>query len=265
MNRGFVDVLRSRSIVAGTTLVSLFAASLAAPAAAQQDAQMPAMVRVLAFQTELGNPMAYETGIKDLYKGFEQAGVDFPIFGAVSMTNPGEYTFVMPMQSFADLDHQNQLIGKAMMGPSAAAMTQLNGMTVSSTEEIWMARPDLGYAPSNPRLSMEEGMLTHLALLRPTPEHAMALGDVIKKAAAAYKKHGIQDGFEVFELALGADGPAYAILTRAKDMADYYAQNAKNQQKMGADWQAILAQTGPMVRSVSFAADMSRPDLSFQP
>ena len=70
---------------------------------------------------------------------------------------------------------------------------------------------------------------------------------------------------QVAQLVIGADGPAYAIISGGKDEVDFYAQNAKNTAKMGAEWQASLEKSGPMVRRVEYVTSLARPALSYQP
>ena len=50
-----------------------------------------------------------------------------------------------------------------------------------------------------------------------------------------------------------------------KDEADFYAQNAKDNAKMGAEWQASLDKSGPMLRRVEFQTLLERPDLNYMP
>jgi hypothetical protein len=69
----------------------------------------------------------------------------------------------------------------------------------------------------------------------------------------------------VYQLAMGSDGPAYAIILGAKDAADFYTQNAKETAAMGADWQAYLDKAGPYLRRVEYVMSQARPDLLFTP
>ena len=138
--------------------------------------------------------------------------------------------------------------------------------TISHNDwEMWAARPDLSYVPAKPRLSPEEQMFTRIVFLRPHPQHALAFEEVMKEAAALRKKHGIGDASMAWQLAAGADGPAYALLISGKNEADFYAHSEATLEKMGADWQALSAKGGPMLRELSYSSTVLRPDLAYSP
>jgi hypothetical protein len=132
-------------------------------------------------------------------------------------------------------------------------------------QEMWITREDLWYRPAKPRLQDAEIGFARVALLYPHPDRAAAFEEVLKEAAALRKKHGLGSGTEVYELAMGSEGPAYAIIVNGKDPADFYAQTAKETAAMGAEWQAYLEKAGPHLRRVEFDSYVERRDLYFTP
>ena len=180
------------------------------------------------------------------------------------MSDPSAFTFVMPMATLADLGPQEEQLGKAF-GADPALTGEIFGMTTSIDDEIWAARPDLGYTPASPRLPMMEQAFLRIARLYAVPGRAMDLEAELKARNELRKKHGIPTAVNVVQMIIGAEGPVYGILISGKDEADFYAQNAKDVAKMGAEWQASLDKTGAMLRRVEFVTLMERPDLNYMP
>jgi hypothetical protein len=222
------------------------------------------MVRVITTHVQLGHQRHLESLIPKLWEAFRKAGATMPVFVSAGVSDPSAYTFVVPMTSFADIAAQEQAFGKAFASISEVA-SEIFGITTSIDDEIWASRPDLGYSPESPRLQMTEQSFGRIALIYVQPAQTAAFEANLKERAALRKKHGIADGIDVAQLVLGADGPAYALISGAKDEVDFYTQIAKNTAKMGAEWQASLDQSGPMVRRVEFVTSVARRALDYQP
>jgi hypothetical protein len=251
-------------VVASSLLVALLLTAAAALAQQPQQQQQPEMIRLITVHVQLGQQQRFESLIPKLWDGFKKVGVKSPIFVAAGLSDPSAYTFVVPTSSFADIGTQEELFGKAFVAvPEVTA--EVFRMTTSIDDEIWAARTDLGYVPATPRVKMEEQMFGRIALLYVHPAEAAAFEAVLKERAALRKKHGINDGVEVAQLVIGADGPAYAVILGGKDEVDFYTQNAKNVEKMGRDWQASLEKSGTMLRRIEFATSSGRPALTYQP
>lgn len=247
----------SKRILVAACLV----ASICAPLAVAQDAPL---VRVITTHVQLGHQQHYESVIPKLWVALKQVGGASPVFVSAGMSDPGSYNFIVPMTSFAEIDSQNELLQKAFAAAPAVA-SELQGITTSIDDEVWRNRPDLGYVPKTPRLQDAEQAFTYLVFLYPHPGQVPAFEAVLKEAAALRAKHGLADGTGVGQLLIGPDGPAYVVLTGAKDEVDYHVEAAKGVQKMGAEWQALLAKGGPMVRRVEYASAAARPALAYQP
>jgi hypothetical protein len=247
----------AKTIAASVLCVALLAAATAV-------AQERPMVRVITTHVQLGHQRHLESLIPKLWEAFKKAGATMPVFTSAGVSDPSAYTFVVPMTSFADLAAQEQAFGKAFASiPEVTA--EILGITTSIDDEIWASRADLGYVPDKPRLQMTEQGFARIALLYVQPAQTDAFEAVLKERSALRRKHGITDGYDVAQLIIGADGPAYAIIIGAKDEVDFYTQNAKNTEKMGAEWQASLEKSGPMVRRVEFATSVARRALDYQP
>jgi hypothetical protein len=251
-----------RKTVAAASLFLAVSFLLAGSAAVAQE--QPAMVRVITQRVQLGQQQKFESLIPKLWDAFKKNGATLPVLTSAGVSEPGAYTFVIPFDSFAQLDAEEKAAGKAFS--SAPELTgELFGVTLSVDDEIWLGRPDLSYAASSPRLAMEEQGFTQVVLLFAVPAQAPALEAALKELVALRKKHGIADSVDVAQMLIGADGPAYAVITTGKDQVDFYTQSAKNTAKMGAEWQAMLDKAGPMLRRVEFVTSSSRPALNYTP
>lgn len=234
----------------------------AIPAALAQE--QPRYVRIHEFKTKLGHGPEYEAGVKQLFAACAKAGLDYPIFGSVSVTNPGSYGFVIPMNSISDYDKQEPKL-EAAFALAPEVMGQLSAITESNTSSIFAVRADLSYTPQTPRLAMQEQTFTRIAFLYPHYDQQQAFEGLLKDMAALYLKHNIGDGREVANVVFGADGPVYVSMQSAKSAADYYAASDKNREILGEAMQQIITRGGPMLRKIEYSEFTSRPDLSYMP
>jgi hypothetical protein len=241
-------------------LVLLSLVCLLAPVASAQDA--PPFAYVLNVRTQIGSQQTYEAAVAEFLKAFKAKGLKVPIFASTSMEEPGTYTYAIPVASWAEFGEENAKILAAYESVPAAFAKGLATVT-SLTQEMWVARPDLSHRPAKPRLQDSEMAFSRIALVY--AEADSAYDEALKENKALREKHGLGTGTEVYELAMGADGPAYAIILGGKDASDFYAQNAKETAAMGSDWQAYLQKNGPKLRRVEYQSSVARPDLGYTP
>ena len=240
-------------------LVLCLGALLATTAAVAQDQQLAS---VLTVHVKLGHQQDYDSSLMGLWKSFKKAGVDRPIL--VSNGDGGTYSFVAFYSSWSDFAAANAKVQAGFAGASDV-LPGLQKTLTHSDWEMWAARPDLSYVPDNPRVPDSDQTYTRVVLLRPHADHAVVLGETLKEGMALRKKHGIRDAASVFQLAAGANAPAFAILIGAKDEVDYHVQNAKNLEAMGDAWQTYVGKVGAMLRDFENQNFFARPDLAYQP
>lgn len=248
---------RVRTIVSSLCLIAL----AAAPAALAQET---GLVNVLNVHIQLGHQQHYEATIPKLWEAFRKAGVTHQIEVSASVEDPGTYTFVVPVASFADLGTLRDSVNKAFAS-APQVMAELSGMSLSQDQSVWAIRPDLSYLPTTPRVAEAEQGFARIAFIYVRPDQALPFEAALRDAGALWKKHAIADARTIAQLVIGDDGPIYAVIIGAKDEADFYVSNAKATQKMGAEWQAYLDRTGPMLRRVEFETSAARRGLTYQP
>jgi hypothetical protein len=243
--------------------VGLFgAALLMAPMVSAQN--VAPMFSVLTVHTQLGSQQTYESGLAEIWKAFKTARVGAPVFARTSVEEPGTYVFAVPVASWAEFGEVNGRV-EAAYASIPAAMQKIQATITSTRQEMWITREDLWYRPAKPRLQDGEVGFTRVTFVYPHPGREAAFEEVLKEAIALRKKHGLGTGTEVYQLAMGGEGPAYAIILGGKDQADFYAQDAKEMAAMGAEWQAYLQKASPYVRRVEVESNVERRDLYFAP
>jgi hypothetical protein len=222
------------------------------------------MFWVLTVYTQPNSQQTYESGLAEIWKAFKTAGVRAPIYVRTSAEQPGAYEFAAPVASWAEFGELNTKI-EAGFASIPAAMQKIQATITSTRQEMWITREDLWYRPAKPRLQDPTFVFMRDTRLYPLPGHEAALDEALKEGVALRKKHGIGSGTEVYQLAMGSEGPAYGILVAAKDQADFYTQNAKDLAVMGAEWEAYVQKVSQHLRRVEILSHEERPDLYYTP
>lgn len=248
--------LSSRSQLTGFLCLVVLFASL--PLMAQE---APSMVRVVTVHTHLGHGQDFEAGMKKMSMLASKHGNRDLAFVGMSTSSPGSYDLVFPMANWNDIAEQEKR-GNAMfteMGEEMAATMMKTAKSVDSAVYVW--RGDLSYQPEKPRVADSKAGFTRSVTLRPHLAQGQAFEEVIKKASALRKKHGLMDAVGVWQQVLGADGPAFVVLIDAENEADFYAHQAKAMEKMGSDWQQLMQESSAMLRDIEYGSSVPRPDL----
>lgn len=121
-------------------------------------------------------------------------------------------------------------------------------------------------SPANPRLVQGEATVNHPFFLYLRPDANPADVDATFKAFADLsRKHGIRNGYNVVQAITSEDLPLTVVTVPAKSLADFYAENEKQQATLGTEGQALLAKLGTMMRSVKQYDAAIRTDLSYLP
>lgn len=179
------------------------------------------------------------------------------------------YSYAVPIANMAGMDTINQEFGAMMQSPSAAdfikTMTMSNA-TVDSIREIVVGEaPELSYTPASPRLKPEEEKFFHYDMYYIKAEKAMDVMTVGKDFAEMYKKKNIPDGYKVYFVVVGPDMPAVIVRSAAKDEGDFYMEEAKNRELLGADGKAMFERAFAITRRFDSRNAWLRPDLSAMP
>lgn len=237
---------------------------MALPLVAQDGPPDGQLYRIHTYRVSPGAGPAYEEGLKKLFAAYKKSGVDFPTFTSSSMSDPGSYTFVIPMSSMSDWDAQQQKLSAAWQ-TVPEVITELGGMSQGNDTAIVAFNKGLSYAPESPRVGAEERNFHTNFYLYVKPSEGQALQAVIQEFQALYKKKGIDTPFSVFGQVIGADSPLVVVRIGGKDAADFYAHQAKLQERLAADTPALAERLGRACRRMETQTMVTRRDLSYVP
>ncbi len=176
------------------------------------------------------------------------------------------YDFIAPMSGFEDLAKISSTF--AELGRKLGAekfddlMARGNAAMLSTDDVIIRERPDLGYAPANPRVSVAETGVVRFDYYYLRPGAEFELDQLAKEWRALATAKGIRDGYRVFETLFGPHIPVFVVATPGKDAADLATAWATNVKTGGAEWQALMARTLGLCHKFETKVGTWRGDLS---
>lgn len=176
------------------------------------------------------------------------------------------YDYVAPMASLDDLAKIPStfatLAGKMGEAKFADLMRRANAAMLSWDDVVIRERPDLGYAPANPRVSVAETSVVRFDFYYLRPGTEGELDQLAKDWRALTTAKGIADGYRVFEAVVGPELPLLVVATPGKDATDLATAWAANVKIGGADWQTLMARTLGLCRRFETKVGTLREDLS---
>ena len=129
---------------------------------------------------------------------------------------------------------------------------------------FWRTRPDLGYAPANPRLQIGDAGLVREVRFHIRPGTFPELAEVLQELAALYERHSIARRRIVWVQVAGADGPAVSTFHFARDAADRAEQAELEQETMGDELVDLRRRLSSFAAARVFVDWTVRPDLAYQ-
>jgi hypothetical protein len=247
-------------------VLAILLAVLQAPAAVAQrsPSQDRQLLLVVQYVVQPSKVAQFEAVAKD---AVEQLVKQKSSAGGFLCTRSDEvvYTYIFPVSRIAD--------GRAQIDALAAAGAALGSEWAERAKDaieyvnayLVVARPDLSYQPSNPRLSPGDTRSMHFDF------HYLNFGErsTAEKAAKEYadlhKKANCDTGFTVYEVIGGAELPIMIVATNAKSVADHYAQAEKVLGQLGAEVAPIAKKRDSVVRRIQQIDARILPELSYQP
>jgi len=227
-----------------------------------QEASQGSLVRILTVKVDPSQVSEYEAAVKDLFAAMAKGKFSFPISGAVGTDL--DYTFVTPIENFAALDKMRRDVSQVFEA-NPQIVERLSKTTESRTYFVIQGRPDLSYAPDNPRLQPDEIGFMHLDRYFIRPGTEAEAEATAKEWVKLYKRKYVSDGFRVSMAVTGADLPIVGVGVFAKDALDYQAQAKKLEGQLGEDAQKLMERSLSITRRLETSDLTLRPDLSYQP
>lgn len=175
------------------------------------------------------------------------------------------FTFILPLLGLGDvelqlgaLDRVGSELGEDWARRAAEAIEYTNEFMVVN-------RPDLSYAPKEPRLSADEIGMTHFDFYYLDFGSQGAASETARRFAGLHKEMACDTGFEVYEVMRGAELPLLIIATPAKSMADFYTNQEKVMQTLGSRVAGLAEARDAVVRRIERIDATILRDLSYQP
>ena len=183
-----------------------------------------------------GKVAEFEAASKDTTARMGKANVTF--LRRVSVSEGLAYRFSTPFENMAALDTRRAQFDA--MPPASDPSLEREAIHHIHTW-IVRTRPDLIYAPDNPRVPLAEAGFIHEVRLCIRFGTQGEAGGILKKIGVLASSHNLLDAPLVYSQVAdtGTDGPFLGLYFVARDAADYYAQSQKNAAMMGQDYQAL--------------------------
>ncbi|HEV7669960.1 MAG TPA: hypothetical protein VGS22_15665 [Thermoanaerobaculia bacterium] len=245
------------------------ALALAALAGQTAQAQAPAG-QLYGVHREHANPARlaeYESTSREFAAAMKEHKIStFPSPYIVWSFDDLTYDYVAPMANLEDLAKVPTtfatLAGKMGEAKFGDLMSRANSSMLSWDDVVIRERPDLGYAPTNPRVSREETRVVRFDyyFLRPGTEGE--IDQLAKDWRALATAKGIRDGYRIFESVVGPELPLLVVATPGRDAVDLATAWAANVKAGGAEWQALMARTLGLCRKFETKVGTWRGDLS---
>ena len=148
--------------------------------------------------------------------------------------------------------------------PPSADPGAARGVIDHIESSIRRTRPDLNYAPDDPRVPIAEAsFLREIDIYLQFGVGAEA-EEIVEQLAALYERHNIRNILFVTSRVTGS-GPDLRFVTLARDAADFYSENQRVAELLGDELQSLIMQRGALSRRVDFANRTIRRDLKYQP
>ena len=200
----------------------------------------------------------FEAGRKRVIERWKEQGLSF---GAqMSVNQQGVYRQVSFRGDWEDFERRRQEV-QAMHGTNHASLESVDHIRQS----ILRGRPELGYAPDNPRVPGDEAGFIRYVFIYLRPGTGDQAEEILKKQAALRRRHNIRDNVIVTSSVIGYDAPMLLLRFHARDMEDYYTQTRENRRMLGDEGADLRRQMGRLARRIETSNNAWRRDLSYQP
>jgi hypothetical protein len=207
----------------------------------------------------------YESTTKEL--GAMMRANSIPFHFMVTSTDDFHYYFLLPMNSFGDIDKIMQTfmvdLPKKAGAQKFGDLMRRGGATMEMTREwVVVRRDDISYMPAKRRIAPEQ--VTYLQYdfyyLKPGTEDMV--DSISKEWAAAFQAANLTNGFTLYQAVVGGELPLVVVVQEGTSVADLVAQANKDMETLGDKGRALFAKTFSTVRRFETKYARLRPDLA---
>lgn len=176
------------------------------------------------------------------------------------------YVYVVPIDGFSDFSEIGDAfdaVAEEVGAPWKEAGDRSNTAADHFESGFYVHRPDLSYEPENPRLGDDEAQMVHWDFWYTLPDKTEDLEAVAKEFVELYTSKGLDTGWNVYQAITGGDLPLYVVSVQARDEADFYANEARLNEIVGAEAEKLGTKALKAARRVEPFIGWYRPDLSY--
>ena len=230
--------------------------------ATEKPAAAPTFMYVWTDHVAVADAAAYEAEVKKVMAMMAETE-EAKKLQYFALTAGSAYIYVIPMSDLGEFTQKNQEFMAATMAVGGMKVWDASQKLVThGSGQLIVARPDLGYAPAEPREAETTGRFRHHEWWYVKPGHEMEIEGVARKIAKVYADKGADTGFRVYQAVTGDDLPMYLVTMSATDAADYYANDKTLEALLGEEAGKLIQVAAGLARRVERTSAWMRPDLS---
>ncbi len=237
-------------------LVGLATASVGSAAMAQgtQESQLVLITEVF---PKPGMAADYEEARKQNLAKWAENDHGFP--AQVSVNEEGVYRQVSVVGSWENIAQARAERAELRQGMGGGA--NIGHIRTS----ILRTRPELSYAPENPRVTFDDAGFIRYIFLYLRLDAVGEAEDVVKRGVELFRENNIRNNFITTTSVIGYDVPMLLFRIHATDPEGFYAQQREQQEILGEELQALVNELNALTRHVEVSNNIWRRDLSYQP
>ena len=187
----------------------------------------------------------------DLAALCKKHGFSYP-YRAYSADN-FRWFLISPIESIGDME--KVFAEMEMMSEKAGSEWASVGEREHDSLESWslgvyMSRPDLSYAPENPRIQESEGTFIRWDVYRLKFDDEEKVFDVLRRNAALCRSKGIRDGYTVILAFMENVMPVLLIARHARSEADFIENRDLINEQLGDEHWALVKEFSRYIRSM---------------
>lgn len=208
----------------------------------------------------------YEEAVKGVVAKLKENNMT-SLSHTVAMSEDFHYSYIYQIENMAALDANPWKELKKKIGEEAMEAMWKGYEGTYSKHKSFLARlqPSLSYTPETTSEESEAMNFRHWSFYYVNPDKGDEAREISKEWVALFTSKKIPTGYRMYTGGIGTEVPLYIVVQWAKNAAEFYAQNAKNNELLGEEGQALSEKTMAITKKFKQKDGWIRPDLSYRP
>jgi len=233
----------------------------------QAEKTKPHLIYVLEVRAKTTKVEEFENSVRELIGLFKK--FEFPRSIVGDITEDYCYLFSTPIESYGDIDIlYKDLAGiqKRMDADKHQILRiRFKDALKSTRSGVILKRPDLSYAPNEPRLHALEARYMRMDVFYIKAGREEEFEDFCKTLADQWQQKGVSEPFSVYAGQMGTDSPVYYLSMAGINPADFWSHAGRTWDHNGSEFPKLRKKIMPFCRKWEFNTGWLRLDLSFWP